>query len=98
MSRWCKQLLILAHCQLSDPNHTAEQLAVDIPELPPYDPDKDEKFPWEDEVAAAIEKLKAEAEAEKAAEEQEENWRSNRLLNIIHFFYEITSFFKNEIK
>ena len=50
-----------------------EQLGVDIPELPPYDPDKDEKFPWEEEVAAAIEKLKAEAEAEKAAEEQEEN-------------------------
>ena len=48
-----------------------EKLGVDIPDLPPYDLTKDEKLPWEDEVAAAIEKLKAEAEAEKAAEKQE---------------------------
>ena len=46
-----------------------EKLGVEIPELPPYDPDKDEKLPWEDEVAAAIEKLRAENEAKRAAEE-----------------------------
>ena len=45
-----------------------EQLGAKIPDLPPYDPTKDEKLPWEDEVAAAIEKLRAEKEAEKAAE------------------------------
>ena len=49
-----------------------ERLGVAIPDLPPYDPDKDEKLPWEDEVAAAIEKLRAEKEAEKAAETSEE--------------------------
>ncbi len=37
-----------------------EQLGVEIPNLPPYDPDKDEKFPWEQDVADAIERLRAE--------------------------------------
>jgi hypothetical protein len=36
---------------------------VPIPDLPPYDPAKDGKFPCEDEVVAAIEKLRAEKEA-----------------------------------
>ncbi len=40
-----------------------EQLGAEIPNLPPYDPAKDEKFPWEDDVAAAIEKLRAKKEA-----------------------------------
>ena len=44
-----------------------EQLDVEIPELPPYDPAKDEKFFWEDELTAAIEKLRAEKEIEDAA-------------------------------
>jgi predicted Zn-dependent protease len=39
-----------------------EELGVEIPNLPPYDPAKDGKFPCEDEVAAAIEKLRAEQE------------------------------------
>jgi hypothetical protein len=41
-----------------------EKLGVPIPNLPHYDRAKDEKFPCEDEVAAAIEKLRAEKEAE----------------------------------
>ncbi|HXB71217.1 MAG TPA: DUF4062 domain-containing protein [Candidatus Acidoferrales bacterium] len=40
-----------------------QKLGVEIPNLPPYDPAKDEKFPCEDEVAAAIEKLRTEKEA-----------------------------------
>ncbi|MCP4583172.1 MAG: TIR domain-containing protein [candidate division Zixibacteria bacterium] len=48
-----------------------KKLDVPIPNLPDYDPAKDEKLPWEDEVVAAIEKLKAENEAKKAAEENE---------------------------
>jgi hypothetical protein len=40
-----------------------ERLGAEVPDLPPYDPAKDEKLPWEDEVAAAIEKLRAEKEA-----------------------------------
>ncbi len=43
-----------------------ERLGVEIPDLPLYDPAKDEKLPWEDEVVAAIEKLRAEKQAEKA--------------------------------
>ena len=40
-----------------------EKLGAEIPNLPPYDPAKDEKLPWEDDVAAAIEKLRAEKES-----------------------------------
>jgi hypothetical protein len=36
-----------------------------IPQLPPYDPAKDARYPWEAAVRAAIEKLRAEKEAEK---------------------------------
>ena len=36
-----------------------EQLGEEAPQLPPYDPARDPKLPWEDEVAAAIEKLRA---------------------------------------
>jgi hypothetical protein len=35
-----------------------EELEVDIPKLPPYDPGKAEKLPWEDELIAAIQKLR----------------------------------------
>ncbi len=50
-----------------------EQLGAEIPNLPPYDPAKDEKLPWEDAVVAAIEELRAEkaAEATKKAAEPE---------------------------
>ena len=41
------------------------ELNVPIPDLPPYDPAKDEPFPWEADVRKAIEKLKAEKEAKK---------------------------------
>ena len=40
-----------------------EQLGVEIPNLPPYDPEKEEKFPWEADVVAAIEKLRAKKRA-----------------------------------
>lgn len=43
-----------------------KQLGAEIPKLPPYDPSKDHKLPWEDEVAAAIEKLRR---AEKRAKQ-----------------------------
>ncbi|HLL72257.1 MAG TPA: DUF4062 domain-containing protein [Pyrinomonadaceae bacterium] len=44
-----------------------DRLGAGIPNLPPYDPAKDEKLPWEDELTAAVEKLRAEKEARKAA-------------------------------
>ena len=40
------------------------KLGAEVPKLPPYDPAKEEKLPWEDKVAEAIEKLRAEKEAE----------------------------------
>jgi tetratricopeptide (TPR) repeat protein len=39
-----------------------------VPTLPAYDPAKDEPFPWEAEVRAVIEKLRAEKEAKKKGE------------------------------
>lgn len=35
---------------------------VPIPNFPSYDPARDEPFPWEADVRAAIEKLRAEKE------------------------------------
>ncbi|MBT4866500.1 MAG: hypothetical protein HON53_15460, partial [Planctomycetaceae bacterium] len=58
--------------ELNQSQALLEKLGVEIPKLPPYDPEKDEKLPWEDEVAAAIDKLRAENEATQAAEENSE--------------------------
>jgi hypothetical protein len=52
-----------------------EQPGAQIPELPPYDPDRDEKLPWEDEVLAAIEKLRVERAAEEAVQTDGEEER-----------------------
>ena len=58
--------------ELDKSRELLEKLGVEIPKLQSYDPAKDEKLPWEDEVTAAIDKLRAENEAKKAAEESEE--------------------------
>lgn len=49
--------------ELTKTTELLQQMNVPIPNLPPYDPDKDEPFPWEADVRAAIEKLRAEKEA-----------------------------------
>jgi hypothetical protein len=49
--------------ELTQTTALLQQMNVPIPDLPPYDPAKDEKLPWEDEVRAAIEKLRTEKEA-----------------------------------
>jgi tetratricopeptide (TPR) repeat protein len=55
-----------------------EQLGAQIPDLLPYDPAKDEKLPWEDEVAAAIERLRAEKEAEMEMEKKAKKAKRKR--------------------
>ncbi|MEZ5387331.1 MAG: DUF4062 domain-containing protein [Prosthecobacter sp.] len=55
--------------ELTQTTELLQQMNVPIPDLPPYDPAKDEKLPWEDEVRAAIEKLRAEKEAKKGKAE-----------------------------
>jgi len=45
-----------------------QQMQVAIPNLPPYDPAKDEPFSWEAGVRAAIEKLRAKKEADMQSE------------------------------
>jgi hypothetical protein len=49
--------------ELTKTTELLQQMNVEIPNLPPYDPAKDEPFPWEADVRAAIEKLRAEKEA-----------------------------------
>ena len=50
--------------ELTKTTELLRQMNVPVPVLPPYDPAKDVPFPWEADVRAAIEKLKAEKESE----------------------------------
>ncbi|MFZ4507925.1 MAG: hypothetical protein ACOYON_09545, partial [Fimbriimonas sp.] len=52
--------------ELTKATELLSRMDVPIPDLPPYDPAKDEPFPWEAEVRAAIEKLRAEKEARRS--------------------------------
>jgi hypothetical protein len=59
-SAWADGEPYVHRYELNKARALLEKLGVAIPNLPPYDPAKDEKLPWEDDVAAAIEKLRAE--------------------------------------
>jgi tetratricopeptide (TPR) repeat protein len=50
-------------CRLNKARALLKQLSVEIADPPPYDPTKDEKLPWEDDLAAAIEELREEKKA-----------------------------------
>lgn len=52
--------------ELTKTTELLQQMSVPIPQLPPYDPAKDEAFPWEAEVRDVIEKLRAEKAAMQA--------------------------------
>ncbi|MFN0074916.1 MAG: DUF4062 domain-containing protein [Prosthecobacter sp.] len=52
--------------ELTQTTELLQQMKVPVPVLPPYDPAKDEPFPWEADVRAAIEKLKAEKATKEA--------------------------------
>ena len=52
--------------ELTKTTELLQQMRVPIPTLPHYDPAQDEPFPWEADVRAAIEKLRAEKEMKKA--------------------------------
>ena len=56
---------------LTQTTELLRRMNVPIPNLPPYDPAKDEKPPWEADVRAAIEKLRAKKEANKTAKQHE---------------------------
>jgi hypothetical protein len=58
--------------ELTKTTELLHELGVLIPNLPPYDPENDEPFPWEAEVRAAIEKIRAEKAAKKKAEQHGE--------------------------
>jgi hypothetical protein len=57
--------------ELTKTTELLHELGVPIPNLPPFDPAKNEPFPWEAEVHSAIEKLRAEKAAKQKAEQQE---------------------------
>ncbi|MVM31465.1 DUF4062 domain-containing protein [Spirosoma sp. HMF4905] len=46
--------------ELNKTTELLNRMGVEVPNLSPYDPAKEEKFPWEDQIEALIEKLKAE--------------------------------------
>jgi hypothetical protein len=56
--------------ELTKTTELLQQMNVPIPTLPAYDPAKDEPFPWEADVRAAIEKIRAEKEAEEKTKER----------------------------
>jgi hypothetical protein len=56
--------------ELTKTTELLQQMNVPVPALPPYDPSKDEPFPWEADVRAAIEKLKAQKEAKKKSAQE----------------------------
>jgi hypothetical protein len=53
---------VLRH-ELTRTTELLTKMGIPVPNLPPYEPAKDEKLPWEDDVRAAIEKLRAEKAA-----------------------------------
>lgn len=55
--------------ELTKTTELLQKMNVPVPKLPRYDPAKAEKLPWEDEVRAAIEKLRAKKKAKKGKAE-----------------------------
>lgn len=55
--------------ELDKTTELLRELNMPVPDLPPYDPAKDEPFPWEADVRKAIEKLRVEKAAKQTAEE-----------------------------
>lgn len=59
--------------ELNKAREQLELLGAEIPKLLPYDAAKDEKLPWEDELATIIKKLRTEKESKKAAKRKSKN-------------------------
>ena len=51
--------------ELTRTTELLREMNITIPDLPPYDPVKEEPFPWEADVRAAIEKIRANKEGKK---------------------------------
>jgi hypothetical protein len=56
--------------ELTKTTELLQQMGVPIPQLPPYDPAKDEPYSWETDVRAAIERFRAENEEKETSERQ----------------------------
>jgi tetratricopeptide (TPR) repeat protein len=69
---WADGEPYVSRYELNKASALLEQLGAEIPNLPPYDPTRDEKLPWEDEVVAAIEKLRAEVNVKQQSENEAE--------------------------
>lgn len=57
--------------ELTKATELLHELGVPLPNLPPYDPAKDEPFPWEADLRAFITARRAEQAAKQAAKQQE---------------------------
>lgn len=62
---WADGIPYVRRHELNCTRTLLEELGADISNLPPYDPARDQKLPLEDEVATAIEEIRAEKEAMK---------------------------------
>jgi len=51
--------------ELTNVSALLEKLGVEPPKLPPYDPSRDRRLPWEEKVTTTIEKLRTELDANK---------------------------------
>ncbi len=59
--------------ELTKTTELLNELKIPVTNLPDYDPAKDEPFPWEADVIAAIETIRAEKEAEGKPDSQKED-------------------------
>ena len=58
--------------ELTKATELLHELVVPLPNLPPYDPAKDEPFPWEADLRAFIAKCRAEQAAKEKAKQHGE--------------------------
>jgi hypothetical protein len=68
-SAWADGEPYVRRYELTKTTELLKEMNIPVPVLPPYDPSKEEPFPWEPDVRAAIEKLRAEKEGKKEGDQ-----------------------------
>jgi hypothetical protein len=76
IAAWADGEPYVARYELDKTYELLTKLGAEVPVLPPYDPAKEIKFAWEEELSAAMKELQAESDANKAAKENREENRN----------------------